>query len=410
MWRIILRQRVSLGDFDDRFSPMKIPFKRLSSAFYQSVVFRFVSFLQEQLGVKTFLLVAAVTVGFVTGFAAVLLKTIVHWLPMIPAWLAAHNLIALTLLMPAIGIGLAYGAQLLISGSRYEKSLSPLIYSIMSNRLTLRWRATFAHLVTAGVSVGLGGSAGLEAPIVLTGAAIGAKVGSFFRVVHEHRSLLLGCGAAAGIAGIFDSPVAGVLFAVEVMIPNFSAGTLVPLLLSGAVSVMISKMIFNSPTIFILVTTNWNTSALGYYFVLALICGLVGAYMIKVVYGVQRWLKLTFPAKGQQVLFGALFLVPVIFFFPMLYGEGYTAINALLSGHPEATVQSSPLYFFYQDPLGLVLMLSVAAVLLKVFAAVITINCGGDGGIFTPSIFTGAFTGFVFSRLINLSGLAPISS
>lgn len=387
---------------------MQIQLKRLSAHFYELTVLHLVNFLQSHLGERAFLLVAAAVVGILSGSAAVLLKMFVHFLPEIPRWLSAHKLEPLTLLMPAFGIALAYGIQLILTGNRYEKSLSPLIYSIMSHRTTIRWRMTFSHILTAGISVGMGGSAGLEAPIVLTGAAIGSKVGSFFRVIHDHRSLLLGCGAAAGIAAIFDSPVAGVLFAAEVMIPTFTVGSLVPLLLSAALGVMISKVVLNSPHIFVLVTTDWNTDALLYYFILALICGMVGVYMIKVVYAVHKWLRHTLPTKGQQVLFGALFLVPVIFFFPMLYGEGYDAIRCLFSGHPESMVLRSPIYWLFPDPVGVVLILAVAAILLKVFAAVITINCGGDGGIFTPSIFTGAFVGFVFARLVNLSGLSQL--
>lgn len=362
----------------------------------------------EKVGERNSLILLGLSVGVISGLAAIFLKKIVHWLHQLPPFLFEHYIILLFVL-PIIGILLSVAIQKLLFGKDYYyKSLSPLIHALSINRPDMPFRKTYSHLLTSGISVGLGGSAGLEAPIVLTGAAVGTNLGKMFRLDSKWKVLLAACGSAAGISAIFDSPVAGVLFAAEVLLPELSVSSMIPILLASAASAVISKMFYGGH-LFLLVSREWHLNAILFYCVLGLLSALVGVYMIKMNYLVSAWIKNFLKNEWMRILGGGLAVAILIALFPPLFGEGYSSVEMLFAGNSSAVIKDTMFESTLTGSGWLLVLFCLATLLLKVIATVFTIQSGGDGGIFAPSMFVGAFTGFVFSRIMNLSGLISLN-
>ncbi|MBO5763482.1 MAG: chloride channel protein, partial [Lentisphaeria bacterium] len=288
------------------------------------------------------------------------------------------------------------------------KSLSPLILALSRRRNNIPVTETFTHIISSALSVGLGGSAGLEAPSVLTGAAFGANTASYFRIDQRHRSLLLGCGAAAAISAIFGSPVAGVLFVAEVLLPEFTGSSLVPMVMSSAVSAVVSRMLMGDHQFFLAINAPWRTDAVPCYVLVGIFCGLVGVYIVKGAYRLSKELKGRFRNPWHRFAAGGSVLAILLFCFPALRGQGYGYIDRLFHSDLEGLAQQG--FFSGADalPVWAMLILLVLIILLKLIASVLTVDCGGDGGIFAPSMFMGAVAGFVFARAVNLTGLIEL--
>ena len=311
-------------------------------------------------------------------------------------------------LLPLAGLFLSHCVQHKWGGRNYAKSLSPLILMLHRRKFTIPGSEMFTHLLSSAFSVGCGGSAGLEAPSVLTGSAIGSNTAGFLHADRRHRLLLIGCGAAAAISACFSSPIGGVLFAVEVLMPSFSVGALVPILMSSAVATVLSRVLSNHFGFSLAITVPWRTDAVPFYFICGLVCALIGVYVIKAAYKLGGKLKSRFRNHWVRLFTGGLMLCVLLAFFPILRGQGYIYIERLFAGDLGALAALSPL------PAGLLpewLILTIligAAVFLKVAGSVLTVDSGGDGGIFAPSMFIGAFTGFAFARLVNLTGIIQL--
>ncbi|MCQ2379452.1 MAG: chloride channel protein [Victivallaceae bacterium] len=369
-------------------------------------------FLRRRLGDRVFTLILAVVVGAIVGIAASVLHALVSKIELTGLWIASSRdqaglgWLGCVALLPFAGIALSFLFQKIFTGLGYAKSLSPLILSISRRRIGIRVSETFTHLVSSALAVGCGGSAGLEAPSVLTGAAIAANTGSFCNVDRRSRRLLIGCGAAAAISAIFNSPVGGVLFAVEVLLPEFSVDALVPMLMSSAVSAVVSRLALPHGCIPIAnVPTEWRLMAVPFYVVCGMVCALVGVYVIRSCSIVAGWMKKLLPNQWMRLLCGGSMLCALLSLFPFLCGQGYRFIGAVYSGNISAICSVMP----WGDAFGcnafLTAIVLLVAVLLKSVACTLTVESGGDGGIFAPAMFIGAFTGFAFARLMNLSGI-----
>ena len=377
-------------------------------------ILRGIRFWQNRWGERGLLVTLAVLIGAVTAFAAAALHLLVTqcekigiWLTRAPQTFHESVWLAVLLVLPMIGLIASFLVQRWCGGPRYAKSLSPLILALNRKRTGIPWIETVNHLLSSGLSVGFGGSAGLEAPSVLTGAAIGANAASFLNIDRRRRSLLIGCGAAAAISAIFDSPIAGVLFAAEVLLPEFSVSALVPMMMSSAAATVISHLIVREDRFFHAITDAWRTDAVPWYFVCGAVCAVVGVYVIRAAYFTGGVLKRRFRSPWRRLWAGGAALCLILFLFPVLRGQGYLYIEMLFNGDLESLAASAPLPAIRPSGAMLILLFG-AAILLKVIASVLTVDSGGDGGIFAPSIFIGAFTGFAFARLVNLSGAAEL--
>ena len=372
------------------------------------LIYQFTKKRHKYISDKNFLIIAAIWVGILAGFAAIALKRTVHFLQ--------HSLEGgfniryenyFYLLFPLIGILLSVVyVQLFHSKTRFDKGLSSIIYAINKKFSNIELHKTFSHLITSALTIGFGGSAGLEAPIAVTGSALGSNTAKNLLLSKADRTLLLASGAAAGISAIFNSPIAGVVFAFEVLLTEVTIPAFIPLLIASATGAVISKIFFSEP-IFFLTTNTWNVEAIPFYMLMGVLCGFVSTYMIRSTLKMESILnKRKNPYK--KAIVGGLALGVLIFIFPPLYGEGYGIANKLMSGNYMSLFNNS-LFFEYQNNTWFVLAFTAALILVKVFAASVTIGAGGNGGIFGPSLFTGSLVGFLFSHGINFSKITVLN-
>jgi len=305
-------------------------------------------------------------------------------------------------LAPLLGILLTVMMINLFFGGKIYKSLSHIIYLILRKGSDVPKRKMFSHILTSGLTVGLGGSAGLEAPIVITGASIGSNLAKELGFNYQTRTLLLACGSAAGISAIFNSPIAGVLFAIEIMISELAIPSFVPLLISSASATVVSKFLYTGQP-FKLITNAWELDSLPYYIVLGLICSLISIYIIRVYTSFHK-LYAKWKQPYLKTLSGGLSLGILLFIFPSLFGEGYNIVEAFLNGEYLILFDRS-IFWQQQNNIWFLLIYGFIIMMLKVVATSITVNSGGNGGMFGSSLFIGALLGFIYSKIINISGI-----
>lgn len=363
-------------------------------------------FLLKRLSRKNYLLLACVLIGIVAGLAAVLMKTMVHWVEeQVQQGLATGQTNYFWLFItPIIGIILSVMYEQRFLGGKLKKGVTKILYAITRRKGELDRRDTYGHLVTSALTVGMGGSAGLEAPIVLTGSAIGSNIATQLQLNSKERTVLLACGASAGIAAIFNAPVAGVIFAAEVLLTEITIPVFVPLLISAA-SASVLAQLFYQDRLFMLSEEGWRLKSIPLYIILGIICGLLSVYMTRTTHFLEKKLG-KFKLRMRKAVLGGSLLGLLIVVFPPLYGEGYTVIEKLMSGNESLLLQRS-IFHELQSEWMLLLFLG-CLVFLKVIATSLTIGSGGNGGIFAGSLFTGAVTGFIFARLVTLSGLLKV--
>ncbi len=360
---------------------------------------------------RLFFLVIAILIGFVSGLAAILLHKLVDFLGHVSQWSCdrlgdiAGNFAWFA--FPFAGIAISFLIQKKLGGPRYAKSLAPLILALRKKQSRIPAIETFNHILSSAFSVGLGGSAGLEAPSVLTGAAIGSNIARFFRV-NRRRSLLIGCGAAAGISAIFNSPIGGVLFVVEVLLPEFSVSALVPILLSSAIASVTSRIVIGNHQFFSNLSTHWLPQEIPSIVLCAIVCALVGVFSIKSTYAIDYQLDSRFPKPVHRLFVGGSILCILLALFPALRGSGYKVIELLIADDAQGLLKANSRWAWL--PLGALLPMAIAAISIftKSFASTLTIESGGDGGMFAPSMFIGACTGYAFANAANMTGLVQL--
>lgn len=357
---------------------------------------------------RNFLVFAALVVGILAGLAAALLKTLTHHIEDFLQdgfhWQYKYYLF---LVFPTIGILLSvmYVRRFIRKG-KFETGLTPLLYTISKKSSRVEPHNIYSQIITAALTVGFGGSTGLEAPIVTSGAGIGSVVGRFLGLSYRETTMLLACGAAAGIAGAFNSPIAGIVFAIEILLPEFTIPAFIPLLLASATAAVVARFFYNEQ-LFFLVTEGWVFGSLIWYVVLACLIGLFSIYFNKAYYFNK---KMFYKIKGpyQKVLAGGLFLGALVFLFPTLYGEGFITMKNLLGGN-YSTVITNSIFAAYSNTQWAIILFTVVTLFAKSAATLITLGAGGNGGIFAPSLIMGGLIGFILAFSINTLGIAHVN-
>ena len=350
---------------------------------------------------KSFLLILALFVGVCCGFAAQLLKYMIH---MIAGLLTAHMNTTtanwLYLVYPVVGILIVTILLRYVVKENISHGVTKVLYAISRRKSRLKKRNMYASLLASSITIGFGGSVGAEGPIVFTGAAIGSNVGQAFRMSPRILMILVGCGAAAGIAGIFRAPIAGMLFTLEVLMIDLSGMTVMPLLLSSVAGAVVAYVLegYNAEFFFVQ-SESFVTNRIPFTILLGVVCGLMSYYFTKVMFMMESMFS-KLRHTGLKILVGGVIMAGLIFLFPPLYGEGYEAINNLLLGDVSNIVDGT---FFYvdRDNVWFLILFIGAIALTKAFATSATNGAGGVGGTFAPSLFVGALTGFLFAYIVN---------
>ncbi len=355
---------------------------------------------------RNFLIIASIIVGCVSALAAVILKMFVHWLHGIPVYFSQLSTNHLWFIyMPLAGVLITVLITKFFFKGHLEKGLGLILFAISRKKAMIDPDKMYSHVITSGITIGLGGSAGLEAPIVITGSAIGSNIAKLLNLGYKERVLLLACGAASGIAAVFNSPIAGVIFAVEVLLTEISIPIFIPLLISTATSIIVSKALYKGQ-LFYLVTNDWYYNAIPFYILLGGLCGLLSVYMTRTTLKLE-----SFFGKRQNIyvkaLVGGSCLGMLIFLFPPLFGEGYDTVKSLLAGSHGDLLNFSIFETFKDNP-WIVLIVTMFIIILKVIATSLTTGSGGNGGIFAPSLFTGALTGFGLAFFVNTTGISHL--
>ena len=352
----------------------------------------------------------SVIIGILTALVAVILKTIVHYLGIFVREIARlDSTHILYFLLPLMGIIITVFYVKKYVNDSLAHGISKILYSISKNESKLKKHNKYSSVIASTFTVAFGGSVGLEAPAALTGAAIGSNLAERFHLDYRMRTLLLGCGSAAAVACIFNAPIAGTIFALEVLMLDLTINALIPLLLSAVTGSIVSELLLGQSVVFnfaVFEPFDLNNTLL--YVFLGIICGLVGLYFTRTLEFIEDFFSTKLASTSKRIILGGLLLCILIFLFPPLYGEGYETLMYLFSPNPENVLNLSVLYSYSGNILSFIIFL-LLIVFLKAYAVGITTGSGGVGGVFAPSLFLGGITGFIFALIINMFSITNVS-
>jgi CIC family chloride channel protein len=316
------------------------------------------------------------------------------------SWFHVETATWLYLVYPAVGIIIASLFVRYIVKDNISEGVTRVLYAMSKRSSRIKPHNMWTSLVGGATTIGFGGSVGPEAPIVLTGAAIGSNVGRALRLNYKQSTLLLCCGAGAAVAAIFKAPIAGLVFVLEILMLEMTAASIIPLLLATIAGTTLAFALRGfDPIIAVNVPDVFKIANLPMYAVLGLACGLVAYYFTSVNGAIVRFFG-RFERIWQKWLVGGAILGVLLFLFPPLYGEGYEALGELMKGRVDTLFDNSLFYKYRAIPWAMIAFL-VAALFLKVVATATTNAAGGVGGTFAPSLFVGAFTGAAIAFLCN---------
>ena len=362
---------------------------------------RFVIWREHHIKEKNFVLILALIVGIICGVAAQLLKFLIHLIgSSLTAGFNATSENWLYLVYPVVGIILTVLFVKYVVKENISHGVTKVLYAISRRKSRLKIKNMYASLIASSITIGTGGSVGAEGPIVYTGAAIGSNFGQAFRMSPKILMILVGCGAAAGIAGIFRAPIAGMLFTLEVLMIDLTGMTVMPLLLSSIAGATVAYVMEGYTAEFFFTQSEpYLTSRIPWTIALGVVCGLMSYYFTKVMFMMESFFK-KIKQQWLKILIGGTIIACLVFLFPPLYGEGYSTITSLLDGDVESVVNAS-LFYVDRDNIWFLLLFIFAITLTKAFATSATNGAGGVGGTFAPSLFVGALTGVLFASVVN---------
>ncbi|UZD21459.1 chloride channel protein [Algoriphagus halophytocola] len=354
---------------------------------------------------QTFILILSGIIGILSGLAAVILKQGVHAIQkFLTEDFYTEYANFMYIIYPLIGISAAYLVGKYIFKDYGGHGIPDILFTISKKQSIIARVKTYSRVFTSSLTVGFGGSVGLEAPMLVTGSAIGSNVGSLVHLNAKKRTLLIGCGAAAAISSIFGAPIGGVIFAIEVILMEISTASFIPLLIATVTGSLTSMVLIGKDSVFnFKLTESFQASHMPYYLLLGIVCGLVSVYFSV---AVKRTEDLMDGLESQilRILYGGAILGIIVFFFPPIYGEGYDTLNMLIDGNSNQILERSPFFSVLESPYLIIIFLTLI-ILVKPIASALTLSAGGSGGIFAPSLYAGGLVGFVFAYSNNQLGL-----
>ncbi len=358
-------------------------------------------FIRKHFSQRTIILLLSFVIGLLGATAAIVIKNLLYLTTRALSHADPNNSINyFYLVFPPIGIILTLIFVRKVVKDNLSHGVSIVLKAIGKSDGKLRLHNVYSSMISSAITVGFGGSVGLEAPMVLTGSAIGSNMGKLFRLNAKQTTLLLACGSTAAMAAIFKAPIAAIVFTFEVLMLDLTGGALLPLLISAATGTVMSIFFLGRNVMFDIHTTQeFFLSRIPFYIILGLLCGLLSVYFLRL----SRWLEKQMKKIRKiylRAIIGGVFLCLLIYLFPVFYGEGYDHINMLINGNYPGIFAKSPLYDICEN--RVLFFVGIAGIiLLKVFATTFTTASGGIGGVFAPTLFIGAFTGFFVAGLSN---------
>ncbi len=375
----------------------------------QTVLDRFINWRLKHISDQQFMLILSVVIGLSVGLAAVVIKNSVHFISrLLTSGFAIQYQNYLYFIYPAVGILAAVLIIKFVIKQHVGHGIPSVLHAKSKTNGLIKPHNIYSSIITSALTVGFGGSVGLEGPTVATGAAIGSNVGRVLRLNYKQITSLLGFACAGAMAAIFKAPIAAIVFALEVIMLDLTMSALVPLLTASVTAALTSYFVFGMQVLYTFeLKDKFLLNDVPYYILFGILAGLVSVYFTKMymsIGGIFDKIKNWY----SKLIIGAITLGILIFFFPSLYGEGYEAINSCLRGDFSYVYDNSIFYAFRENAIVITGLIMVI-VLLKVIATSITFGSGGIGGIFAPSLFMGVNTGLFFAKTTNFLNLGNIS-
>ena len=370
----------------------------------QSIFQRLNAWREANVSERMFLLALAFCVGFFAAVAAFTLHWIINQIvALLTSSFDQTKANWLYLVYPVVGIYLTSLFVRYIVRDNISHGITRILYAISSNKSRLKSHNTWSSVIASAITIGFGGSVGAEAPIVLTGSAIGSNLGQLFHLDRKMLMTLVGCGAAGAIAGIFKAPIAGLVFTLEVLMIDMTMSALLPILVSCVTATCFTYVFSGDASLFTFhLDSGWSVERAPACILLGISCGLVSLYFIRMMSFCEGIFSRYADHPHVKLAIGGTVLSLLIFVFPALYGEGYISINMLLNGRTQADWDQILNNSLFAGQSSLLLPYIALVILTKVVATSATNGGGGCGGTFAPSLFIGCFTGFFFSRLWNI--------
>lgn len=369
------------------------------------LITRFLIWRLRHLSNQGFILILSGLIGILSGLAAVILKWLVHAIQtFLTEGMYKEYANFMYIIYPLIGISSAYLLGRYILNDHGGHGIPDILFNISKKASLIPRIKTFSRVLTSALTVGFGGSVGLEAPMVVTGSAIGSNVGFMVHLNPKKRTLLIGCGAAGAISAIFGAPIGAVVFAIEVILLEISTASFIPLLIASVMGSITSMILIGKEFLFnFQLKESFTASQMPYYLLLGIICGLVSIYFSRMVFETEK-LMVDIGDQWMRTMYGGALLGVMVFFFPPIYGEGYNTLNNLIEGDYSTILDNSIFFSSIENP-AMILIFLALIVLIKPIASAVTIGAGGSGGIFAPSLFVGGIVGFIFAYGNNMMGL-----
>jgi len=381
------------------FRTYRILWKRYSRLWLNKIIVWRIANIPE----RQFLYILSLIVGIVSGLAALILKNLIHFVAeQLTKWFDAESISYLYLVYPLAGIFLTVLFVKFVVKDNIGHGVSKILYSISRQSSRLRKHNTWSSMIASSLTIGFGGSVGAEAPIVLTGASIGSALARLFKLNYKYITLMIGCGAAGGIAGIFNAPIAGIVFTLEVLMLDLTMAYLIPLLISSVTATILSYFFMGEGVLLrFSQVTEFSVDTVWFYILLGIFTGLVAIYFTRMTIYIESKFK-KIHSWGLRLVLGGVIMGILVFIFPPLWGEGYTDIATIFSGQGSELLNNS-MFFSWKNNEYLIVVFLAGVLIFKVIAMAATTGSGGVGGIFAPTLFMGAVAGFFFAKLINIS-------
>jgi CIC family chloride channel protein len=359
------------------------------------------TWLRKKLRPDVFILILAILIGVLAGISSFLLKTFVFKIDGFITNFSLDNAIDyLYLISPGIGIFLTWLLFKYIIKDESKHGIPRILFVISRLDGKMKYHKAFSSMLGGALTAGFGGSIGLESPIISSGSSFGSGIGQILRLNYKTKTLLIGCGAAGAMASIFTTPVAAIVFALEVLMLDLTISSIIPLLVASATGAITAKILTSEELLFNFSNNSpFDLSDLPFYLVFGIIGGLVSLYFSNTHFFISRYFA-RFKKVSTRLIIGTSTLGILIFLFPALYSEGYDMIRSIMNGESEQILLHSYAYE-YKDNIYVFMGYIVLLILLKIIATSITIEAGGIGGIFAPAAVTGGLLGFLFSRFSN---------